>query len=302
MRRALYLAALLGCGLWYLTFGQWLAWVILLGLLGLPWLSLALSLPAIRDFQLAPVGPERMTVGQTGTFLLMGASGRPMPPFRGKIRLRNLRTGERFPYPEEKKFVPAHCGGFRVTVEKGRVQDYLGLFSFPVRRISDCALIVEPVPVEDGALPAFRTQPPVCWKISPNRLGESYELRPYRPGDSLNMVHWKLSAKTGSLTVREAMEPLRQTACLTLSLFGTPEQLDDRLGRLLWIGERLLEDGVELRILAATGDGVARFAAGDRDSFQAAVERLLCLPAPASEALPEPEGGGWHYAIGEEAV
>ena len=64
MRRAAYIIALLGAGLWYLTFGQWLAWIFLLGLLILPLLSLALSMKAILDFQLAPMGPERVAVGE----------------------------------------------------------------------------------------------------------------------------------------------------------------------------------------------------------------------------------------------
>ena len=302
MGRLTYLAALVGCALWYLTFGQWMAWVILLGLLGLPWLSLALSLPAIRDFQLAPVGQERMTVGEKGTFLLMGSCGRPMPPFRGKLRLRNLRTGEKLCYQEEKGFLPQNCGGFEVTVERARVQDYLGIFSFPVKKKQSCILMVEPVAVPDTELPEFLTHPPVCWRVSPNRLGENYELRPYRPGDSLATLHWKLSAKTGSLTVREAMEPLRETACVTLSLFGTPEQLDDRLGRLLWIGSRLLEGKVELTILASSGEGTARFLVEDGDGLQAAVDGLLCMPAPPGPELPEPQGGAWHVCLGEEPV
>lgn len=302
MRRFAYLAALFGCALWYLTFGQWLAWVVLLGLAGLPLLSLVLSLTAIWDFQLAPVGQERMTVGEKGSFLLMGSCGKPMPPFRGKIRLTNLRTGEKIHYREDRPFVPAHCGGFEVTVERGRVQDYLGLFSFPVKRRQSCRLLVEPVPVPDEELPEFLAQPPVCWKVSPNRLGENYELRPYRQGDSLNTVHWKLSAKTGSLTVRETMEPLRETACVTLSLFGTPEQLDDRLGRLLWIGRKLLEAQVELIILAAAGEGTARFPVRNELDLRAAVDALLCMAPPSRQDLPEPEGSTWHVCLGGEPV
>lgn len=301
MRRFLYLAALMGCGLWYLTFGQWLAWMLLLGLLALPVLSLALSIPAILDFRLAPVGPGEMTVGEKGELLLMGSCGKPMPPFRGKIRVRNLRTGEKLPCRQDQSFAPAHCGGFELTVEKGRVMDYLGIFSFPVRKKQSTRLLVRPLPVPEESLPQLFSHPPVCWKASQNRLGENYELRPYRPGDSLNSVHWKLSAKTGSLTVREAMEPLRQTACVTLSLAGTPEQLDDRLGKLLWIGNTLLEAEMDVVVLAAAAGGTARFAVTDGPSLMDAVDALLCLPAPTEPGLPEPVGNAWHYAMGGEA-
>lgn len=300
MRRFAYLAALVGFGLWYLTFGQWLAWVLLLGLMILPVLSLVLSLKAIRDFQMAPMGPEYLTVGERGELMVMGSCGSPMPPFKGQLRLRNLRTGERLPYREETGFVPMHCGGYEITVEKGRVMDYLGLFAFPVRKKQGARLLVRPTPIPAEDLPRILTQPPVCWKAGRNRLGENYELRPYRPGDSLNSVHWKLSAKTGKLTVRETMEPLHQKACLTLSLAGTSEQVDSRLGKLLWIGEKLLEAQMEPVVLASTGEGIVRVPVTDKDSLIEAVDALLCLPAPESSDLPEPVGNTWHYAIGGE--
>lgn len=302
MRRFVYLAALFGCALWYLTFGQWLAWVLLLGLALLPGLSLALSLGAILDFSLAPTGPEWVTMGERTELLLMGACGRPMPPFHGKIRLLDRRTGAKIPYREEQGFVPAHCGGYRVVVEKARVQDYLGLFSFPVRRKQGGSLLVRPVEVKVEDLPAFLPQPPVNWRVSPNRLGENYELRPYRPGDSLNSVHWKLTAKTGKLTVREVMEPLRQRACVTLSLAGTPGELDQKLGKLLWICKKLLEEEMEPVILAATGEGTVEFSVTDGRSLWAAVDALLCLPAPTGSELPEPLGNTWHVCLGGEPV
>ena len=298
MRRDAYIFALLGAGLWYLTFGQWLAWIFLLGLLSLPLLSVALSMKAILDFQLAPMGPERVAVGEKAELMLMGSCGSPMPPFKGKIRLRNLRTGEKIAYREELGFTPVHCGGYEVTVEKGRVMDYLGLFSFPVRKKQSARILVSPIPIPAEDLPRPLTQPPVRWKASVCRLGENYELRPYRPGDSLNSVHWKLSAKTGKLTVREAMEPLRQKACLTLTLGGTPEQVDDRLGRLLWIGRELLYAGMEPVILVSSGEGTARFRVSDEKSLSQAVDAMLCLPEPVEPVPPEPEGTGWHYAIG----
>lgn len=298
MRRGAYLAALVGFGLWYLTFGQWLAWVLLLGLAALPVLSLALSLKAIRDFQVAPTGPESLAVGEKGELMIMGSCGSPMPPFKGRIYLENLRTGERLAYREETGFVPMHCGGYEITVEKARVMDYLGLFSFPVRKKQSARLLVRPGPVTAEDLPRILNQPPVSWKASINRLGENYELRPYRPGDSLNSVHWKLSAKTGKLTVREAMEPLHQKACLTLSLAGTPEQLDNRLGKLLWIGEKLLEANMEPVILASTGEGTARFPVTDGASLREAVDALLCLPAPERPDLPVPVRNTWYYALG----
>lgn len=51
-RRLTYLACFAGCLIFYLAYGEWLSWVALLLALGLPWLSLALSLPAMLTLRL----------------------------------------------------------------------------------------------------------------------------------------------------------------------------------------------------------------------------------------------------------
>ena len=301
MRRLAYLAAVVGCGLCYLTFGRWLLWVLLLGLLVLPAVSLLLSVPAIRSIRLGVTGPDRVKVGEKAELLLMGTCDLPMPPFRGKIVLRNLRTGEKLPYQEEAGFTPKNCGGYAVEIEKGRVLDYLGLFSFPVRKKRNGKLLVPPEKCSLEVLPEELDLPPLRWKPSTQRMGENHELRPYRPGDSLNTVHWKLSAKTGALTVREAMEPQKRTACLTLNLWGTPEELDLRLGRLLWLGGYLLEKGMDPLILCMTGDGPVRLEPHSEKELAEAVESLLCLPQSDTAILPEPVGASWHYCLGGSA-
>ena len=117
MRRLAYLAAVVGCGLCYLTFGRWLLWLLLLGLLALPVVSLVLSIPALRSIRLGVAGPERVKVGEKAELLLMGSCDMPMPPFRGRIFLRDLRTGEKRPYQEETGFIPKNCGGYAVEIE-----------------------------------------------------------------------------------------------------------------------------------------------------------------------------------------
>lgn len=298
MRRLAYLAAVVGCGLCYLTFGRWLLWMLLLGLLALPVVSLVLSIPALRSIRLGVAGPDRVKVGEKAELLLMGSCDMPMPPFRGRIFLRDLRTGEKGPYQEETGFIPQNCGGYGVEIEKARILDYLGLFSFPARRKRNGRLLVPPVKCPLDRLPEELDLPPLRWKPSTQRLGENHELRPYRPGDSLNTVHWKLSAKTGALTVREAMEPQKRTACLTLNLWGSPQELDKRLGQLLWLGAYLLERDMDPLILCMTGEGPVRLEPHSEKELEQAVESLLCLPQCESAALPEPVGASWHYCLG----
>lgn len=298
MRRACFFLGLLGCGLWYLLSGSFLGWVLLLSMLALPGLSLLLSLPALLGFQMAPAGPDRLMPGETGTFLLLGSCNAPMVPFRGRLRFRNLRTGKVTNYDESTGFCPPCSGGWEIYLAKCRVSDYLGLFTLPVRHQGRQRLLVlpRPQPVED--LPDLGTGPGIRWKPSQSPFGENHELRSYRPGDGLNTVHWKLTAKTGELTVREAQEPVRPLACLCLSLYGTDEEADRVLGQLLWLGEFLLDRGLSLEIRAAEDQGIRVLRAADKDALRAALETLLTLQAPASATPPEPGAASWRVTLG----
>ena len=170
MRRACYFLGLLGCGLWYLLSGSWLSWVLLLTLAVLPWLSLALTVPALCSFSLTPTGPDHLRAGESGTFLLLGACQMPMPPFHGRIRLESLRTGETRLYSEEQGFVPEFCGGYQLTVCRAWVSDYLGLFLLPVFRRGRMRLLVRPQAHRGPSRPAagelrqLAAQPQCLWR------------------------------------------------------------------------------------------------------------------------------------------
>ena len=53
-------------------------------------------------------------------------------------------------------------------------------------------------------------------------------------------IHWKLSAKTDSLIVREPIEPVRGQAVLSFDLAGTRDAVDRTLGLLQWMSGWLL--------------------------------------------------------------
>ena len=113
--------------------------------------------------------------------------------------------------------VEAVEGGYRVTVEKARVCDYLGLFSFRVRKCREQTVLVRPKSqaVEDLVDP--RGMEINAWVPKPGGgYAENHEHRLYRPGDNLNQLHWKLSAKVGDLILREPMEPVQGAVLLTV--------------------------------------------------------------------------------------
>ena len=101
MRRFLYLSTLLGCGIFYIAYGQWLAWLVLVTMAALPWFSLLMSLPAMLNFRVRPTGQPILETGDDPELLLLGSCQLPMPPFRGHLMLHQCIHGNNFRYRED---------------------------------------------------------------------------------------------------------------------------------------------------------------------------------------------------------
>lgn len=298
--RTVYFAALLCCGMLYLAYDQWLSGIAMAVILGLPVLSLLLSLPGILTFRLEIRGASVLTMGEEGELWLVGSSPWPMLPFRCRLKLKSCGTGEIQQYSPETGLPTDHCGGYWVTAEKARVCDYLGLFSFPIRRKEPQRFLVRPRPVPVTNVPDLSRFVPKVWKPKfGGGYAENHELRLYRPGDSLNQVHWKLSAKTGKLTIREPMEPLRGKLLLTMTLGGTRSELDRKFGRLQWLGTYLIERDLAFELEVLTGEGVQGFRIFERKELEKVLDTLLCAPAAASGSIRERSfDASWQYHIG----
>lgn len=299
-RRLYYLLTLTVSLFLYIVIGSWLSFVLLIGIAGLPWLSLLLSIPAIRGFRLSPTGVDVLEAGEAAELWLLGSCDAPMPPFRGNIRLRSRMSGEAFRYLPEKGFPTAHCGGWQVSTQKGRVCDYMGIFTFRPRQVGEKTILVRPHPVPVAGQPDLQNTRVHRWH--PKKGGgfsENHELRPYRPGDDMNGVHWKLSEKTGSLMVREPMEPEQGRILLTADLNGTPEELDRKLGRLFWMGRELLTRQIAFEVRVLTGQGILNLSVSDERELYKTVDSLLCQElAGAGSVLDHPVTAFWQYHIG----
>lgn len=300
-RRIWYLTALAGCLVFYIAYGEWFSFLLLCAVLGLPWLSLLLSLPAILRFRISIAGTDRVRQGVEGEVWLQGSCPLPMPPFRGRLRMHRCITGETWQHSVYKELPTAHCGGILASVERARVCDYLGLFSFPVRDPGQKTILVRPIPRPIPEPPDLQRYLARAWKPKfGGGYAENHELRLYRPGDSLNQVHWKLSAKTGKLILREPMEPQRGLLLLTMTVRGTPEETDRKFGRLLWMGTYLLEQGFSFELRTLTADGVQSYPIASEQDFNKAVDGLLCCRGAETSIRDLDFAASWRYHIGGE--
>ena len=300
-RRIWYLTALAGCLVFYVAYGEWFSFLLLCCILGLPWLSLLVSLPAMLQFRAEVAGTDRARQGVEAEVWILGTCPLPLPLFKGKIRLRRCITGESWRYKVHKGLPTDHCGGITAAVERGSVCDYLGLFSIPLRKPGKKTILIRPVPLPLPEPPDLQRYLARSWKPKfGGGYAENHELRLYRPGDSLNQVHWKLSAKTGKLILREPMEPVRGLILLTMTLRGTPDEIDRKFGRLLWMGTYLLGQEVRFEIRALTADGVQSFPVTSEQDLHRAIDTLLCAGAAEGSVRDFDFAASWQYHIGGE--
>lgn len=300
-KRKVFYGLLLLCSLlFWLIYQKWLAWLILLTVLVLPVFSLLMSLPAMLQLQAQLRCPGIARMGVPSRSSLRLTSKLPVPPVSCKIRLVNSLTGERYVGSAGELIPTEHCGKITVTPDAPRVYDYLGLFSRPLPVEKSCTVMILPKPVP-GQLPKYgKAGEGGLRPKTGGGVAEHHELRLFRPGDEVRGIHWKLTAKTGKLLYREPMEPVRSGYVMTLALWGTPEELDRKLGQLLWSCRELLRQKQEHRVLCNTGKGILRFSVTNEETLEEMLVTLLSAPLASRDVLPEAGDAYWQHRIGGE--
>lgn len=298
-RRIIYLVSLAAVFLFHLAYQLWFSWFAFMAILLLPVFSLLVSLPAMCTARLDLGKDCRITQGSPQQLTVRYESLYTMPPWRCRLTVERPLTGQRWSARMGDLLPTDHCGGLICTVRKARVYDYLGLVSLPIKNILPLRVLVRPRPVSMRDVELNASQPR-SWIPKPGGgYAENHELRLYRPGDSVQQIHWKLSAKTGKLILREPMEPVRGRLLLRLDLMGDQDRLDRKLGQLLWLGGRLLEGELRFQIQALTGDGLECWTVTDQPTLMAAMDALLCRPcAQSGSVLDRQEQAQWQRYIG----
>ena len=101
--------------------------------------------------------------------------------------------------------------------------------------------------------------------------------------------------------LREPMEPERGLMLLTMDLSGTASELDLKFGRLLWLGNWLMENRIGFDICALTGNGIESWTIRDEWDLKKCMEALLCSPfAPEGSIQDRSFQAAWRHHIGGE--
>ncbi len=299
-RWILYLLAVIGCTVFFAFYQGWVAWVLLM-LVGLtPLFSLALSLVPMLLVKARPQFPSAVTLGDEERLAIRIHSPLPMPPCRCRFQVRHTLTGKKLAMKAEDELPLDHCGSLLCHCTRFSVYDYLGMFRLRRKGIPDTQVLIRPRPIAmepPRELEKFLAR---SWKPKyGGGFAEHHEMRLYRPGDSLNQVHWKLTAKTGKLIVREPMVPQPGRVLLTMDLSGTPEQMDRKLGKLHWMGLHMLKTGLRYEVYVHTGSGKLALPVFSETDLLGAIDTLLTQrPATGGSVLDSTVQASWRYHIG----
>lgn len=244
--RILYGLFLLAAVVFHSFYTGWFSFFLLLFSVLLPVFSLLVSLPAMLRAGYVPQLPLRCFCGQDAQFTLQPSSASRLPVSCCRLHLLvcdavgGTQQAEWLTLAGTLRFSlrvdTRHAGQQTFRVDRARVYDALGLIGLPLQLPDACSIAVEPEPLEPAALPNLSQFQYRSYHPKPGGgFSEIHDLREYRPGDSLHEIHWKLSAKTDKLIVREAEEPDRGLIILSFDFSGSRTQLDSTLRQLLWL-------------------------------------------------------------------
>ena len=295
-----FLAVWLCCLIFFYAYRQWAAVLLFCGITTLPIAALFLSRQAIRSSKLRMDLPAAINLGEKANFDVGITCNGPQSDWRIRAKLRHNVTGQRKRLYPGAVLPTSHCGTLEISIRGVYVFDILGLFPFRVSGARQINLPIRPLPVAPDFLPELGNHTAVRWQARRGGgFSENHDLRLYRPGDSLQQIHWKLSAKTGNLILREPLEPVRNRLLLRLDHSGTPEQIDRKLGILLWLSRYLLSKHLPHYWQVMTGTGIQNFFCEDEYTLLTSLDALLnCKVSAGGTVLDAPANAAWWYYIG----
>ena len=249
-RRLVYAFALAGSVLFFVLYPYWFSWYLLVLLLLLVPFDLLVSLPGMLSRRITLTAPKALEQGEDGTLVITAVQLKPFPAGCIKTWLKvsggDFSTRRRFIIGAERGSryeVAVDSSRSGVTVFRAKriwTVSLIGLFCLPARVNCKATVLVLPAPLKPPKTVAL----PRGVILRPKHGGgfsEDYDLRPYRKGDPIRSVHWKVSAKFDALIIREPLVPPAHSRIIHAALWNNARERDLILGRLRWVSDYLLK-------------------------------------------------------------
>ena len=256
----IYLALLISAFIFNIFYYGWFSWFLLLIVIGIPVLSLILSLPFMiigATSGITVFAKDRITVGDD---FYVGISSKKwsipfLPQLRIKLKATNkfAKTSKKLslvyggilnkPYYQKINYISQHCGHFEAEARYGKIYDMLGIFFIPIKINCHISCSVMPKIKKPDNKIENDTIPEIGYKPKPNGgYSEIYDIRAYRHGDRLKNIHWKLSSKLDDIVVREAIEPVYRQLIIKADFSDITSENDDILARMNYICRDIIDN------------------------------------------------------------
>lgn len=118
----------------------------------------------------------------------------------------------------------SHCGFLTIDMTSSYMYDPMKLLKFRLSGIKEYVLHIMPVLINPDYYAMYTNSDMLveAKEYSKTRTGEDsseiFDIRGYVHGDSLNRVHWKMSAKEGTLMVKELSQPVHHNHCIVMDI------------------------------------------------------------------------------------
>lgn len=246
-------------------------WNLFLLVMFTPVASLLLSLPLMIIACTGGVGahvPSEIRQGDPAE-ILISSNKKPVifPQLRFSVFCRNefAHTKKRYrttaffgsskrPFTIINHNLSEHCGCVTIELRRCIVCDFTGMFCIPVRFRDNLSINVMPRIEKPRVLPTVNNTQVLGYRPKPGGgFSDNYELRPYREGDSLKNIHWKISSKYDDLIVREPSLPILKDLIVRLDLTENADVNDRISARFMYAAEYLIEQKKPFFCLTSQG-------------------------------------------------
>lgn len=276
----------------------------------LPVISLIIALLR-RYIMKIKLSARNMTVnygeGIKARIILYGLPLLTQPLFDCNIHIKNLLTGHEsdksvpikrgffeLSSVTETEVISEECGMVEISLGKSRMKDSLGIFYFtlfkktkPVTAVITVLPKISEIPVKISSSTAnyFSNTEVYSTEKSGDDPSEVFDVREYRAGDSLRSIHWKQTAKSGHMTVKEMSFPIESSAAI---VYNCTDNNSDALNFITSLSLSLLAEDCSHRIYyKIDGDSTSKLITNE-DDLSAILPTLLSkIPEEADFQIKE---------------
>ncbi|WP_159602556.1 DUF58 domain-containing protein [Agromyces humi] len=208
--------------------------------------------------------PARVVAGERafGRLLVTNAGGSPSAPSRIELPvgagLAEFVVPSLAPEAEHEELLAVPTNRRAVIIAGPAVSvrgDQLGILRRMVRWTDPVELFVHPVTarLRPSAAGLVRDLEGEITKVITNNDISFHALRAYEPGDALRNVHWRTSARTGQLMVRQYEETRRSQLVLVQvterAQYASDDEFELGVSVLASIGVQVIRDATRLAVL-----------------------------------------------------